>query len=442
MRRRRILLLFVLIACGSSECRVDPSPSCSYDPGRLSGDAAVEGFADEIASVSAGDVHACAFLSTGDDVFGGEEKRPRCWGGNPHDQLSRVASPEPGELWWYVDWDDEAAFLDLGAAHGCALDLDDPGDPTEIRCWGNNEGAQLGVATDEATTGVVLTEFESLFGARTTGFAAGGLHTCIADADLVACMGDDRWNQLGRFEGECCELDFADGGEWLTLQPYDRIDLDAGTRHTCALLRETDVEVGSLFCWGDHSLGQLGPGGVNDAPGRFFRISESVRAFATGPHHGCAIDEARAVRCWGRNDRGELGAEGPVDELLLVPLPIDAAQVFAGGESGLDFGGDLDVVTPGAAHSCVLSEDGEAWCWGDNSAGQLGVPASEPRPPVATHPDLRFRDLALGGRFTCGITVGEELYCWGDNSLGQLGRTGESSHEATPVDVFDDGPRD
>lgn len=440
MRRRRILLLLTLIACGSSECRLDPSPSCSYRPERASGtDGGAGAFADEIASVHAGEVHACAFLSSGEDVFGGEEKRPRCWGGNPHDQLARVASPEPGELWWYVDWDDELAFLDLGAAHGCVLDLDDPGDPTEIRCWGNNDGAQLGVSADEEIRGVVLTEFESLFGGRTTGFAAGGLHTCIADSTLVACMGDDRWNQLGRFERECCELHYTDGGEWLTLQPYDRIDLDAGTRHTCTLLRETDAETGSLFCWGDHSLGQLGPGGIDDVPGRFFRIAEDVRAFATGPHHSCAIDGAGAVRCWGRNERGELGGETSGEgELSLVPLPFEAAQVFAGGESGLDFGGDLDVVTPGAAHGCALSEDGEAWCWGDNSAGQLGVPAGEPQGPIATHPALRFRDLALGGRFTCGVTTREELFCWGANDLGQLGRAGEGSHEPTPVAVFEE----
>ncbi len=441
MRRRRILLLLTLIACGSSECRLDPSPSCSYRPERATGtDGGVDMLADEIASVRAGDVHACAFLSTGEDVFGGEERRPRCWGGNPNAQLARVASPEPGELWWYVDWDDEIAFLDLGAAHGCVVDLDDPGDPAEITCWGNNEGGQLGQGRDEEIRGLVITELEPSEGdGRITSFAAGGLHSCIADGTLVACMGDDRWNQLGRLEEDCCQLDFTEGGEWLTRQPYDRIDLDAGTRHTCALLRETDGSAGSLFCWGDHGFGQLGPRGVADMRGAFFHIADDVRDFATGPHHGCLVDAEGTVRCWGRNERGELGAgDATRPEPEPVPLPMEATRIFAGGESGLAFGGDLAVVTPGAAHSCALGESGEAFCWGDNSAGQLGAPAGEPREPIATHPDLRFRDLALGGRFTCGVTLDEELYCWGDNGRGQLGRVGESSHEPSPVPIFDE----
>jgi alpha-tubulin suppressor-like RCC1 family protein len=122
-----------------------------------------------------------------------------------------------------------------------------------------------------------------------------------------------------------------------------------------------------------------------------------------------------------------------------VDLGFDAAAIFAGGESGLRFGGDLSDVTPGAAHSCALDDEGRAFCWGDNSAGQLGLPPGDAElAPVATHPSLRFRSLGLGGRFTCGVTLDDAVLCWGDNALGQLGRAGESSHEPTPVAVFEE----
>lgn len=435
MRRRRILLLFTLIACGSSECRLDPSPSCSYRP-PSSSDGGAETFADEIDSVHAGDVHACALLSTGSDVFGGEEKRPRCWGGNPHDQLAQVASPEPGELWWYANWDDETGFFQLGAAHACVFDLDDPDEGVELECWGNNEGGQLGLGPDE-TIGGIVSSVQAEPDVTVTGLALGGLHGCFGSAEGVSCFGDERWGQLGAPDADCCEP-MPIPAERLGDVPFERVDLSAGTRHSCALVREEDAAAGAVFCWGDDSFGQLGHGelGTTALPPALVEGLEAT-AIAAGPHHSCAVDMAGDVWCWGRNERGELGAG---DASRAEPAPValdDVALVFAGGESGLSFGGELDTVTPGAAHSCAIDREGRAFCWGDNSAGQLGLPAGAiEREPVATHPELRFRDLALGGRFTCGVTTAEELLCWGNNSLGQLGRTGEGSHEPTPVAVF------
>jgi alpha-tubulin suppressor-like RCC1 family protein len=441
MRRRRILLLFTLIACGSSECRLDPSPSCSYRPERAATDGGVEGFADEIDSVRAGDVHACALLSTGPDVFGGEEKRPRCWGGNPDAQLARVASPDPGELWWYVSWDDETGFFELGAAHACVFDLDDADEGVELECWGNNEGGQLGLGPDEDIAGVVSSA-RAEPDTRVTGLALGGLHGCFGSGEGVSCFGDEHWGQLGVPDPDCCEPTAIPDEAW-DGEPFDRVTLVAGTRHSCALLRESDTDAGPVFCWGDDTFGQLGHGAVGDtmvAPARVEDLRASV--LAAGPHHGCALGEDGAVRCWGRNERGELGSGDTTSRSTPAPVALHGAvAVFAGGESGIPFGSELDDVVPGAAHSCALDDEGRAFCWGDNSAGQLGLPAGDPAlEPVATHPDLRFRDLALGGRFTCGVTLGEELFCWGDNTLGQLGRAGESSHEPTPVAVFRESP--
>jgi len=438
MRRRRILLLFTLIACGSSECRLDPSPSCSYRPEGIGSDGGNEARAEEAASVEAGDVHACAFLSTGEDEVFGEDRRPRCWGGNPSAQLARAASPESGELWWYANWDDETLYFALGAAHACLFDLDDPDEGSELECWGNNEGGQLGLGPDEAIEGLVSSA-QAEPDARITSLALGGLHGCFGDTEGVSCFGDERWGQLGAPDADCCEPVRIPDERWGDT-PFDRVSLSAGTRHGCALLRSEDATAGPVFCWGDDTFGQLGRGALGDTRVPPARVGDfEATAVAAGPHHTCAIDGLDAVWCWGRNERSELGTEGE-SRGSPAPVPLDGAivAIYAGGESGLAFGGDLDDVAPGAAHSCAIDPEGRAWCWGDNSAGQLGVPAGEPRGPVATHPERRFRDLALGGRFTCGITLADEVLCWGANDLGQLGREGESSHEPTTVPVFDE----
>ena len=34
---------------------------------------------------------------------------------------------------------------------------------------------------------------------------------------------------------------------------------------------------------------------------------------------------------------------------------------------------NITAVSTGDYHACALTSDGVAWCWGDNSYGQLGV---------------------------------------------------------------------
>jgi alpha-tubulin suppressor-like RCC1 family protein len=68
----------------------------------------------------------------------------------------------------------------------------------------------------------------------------------------------------------------------------------------------------------------------------------------------------------------------------------------------------------GGDHTCGLTADGAAWCWGRGRDGELGDGASGDRAiPVRARGDERFAALALGERHSCGLTTDGRVVCWG-----------------------------
>jgi len=79
-------------------------------------------------------------------------------------------------------------------------------------------------------------------------------------------------------------------------------------------------------------------------------------------------------------------------------------------------------VVAGGVHSCGLTTDGRALCWGGNLYGQLGDGSTTDHiQPVAVAGGRTFSSLQAFGSHTCGRTPGGEVLCWGYNVDGQLG---------------------
>jgi serine/threonine protein kinase/alpha-tubulin suppressor-like RCC1 family protein len=94
-------------------------------------------------------------------------------------------------------------------------------------------------------------------------------------------------------------------------------------------------------------------------------------------------------------------------------------------------------VVAGGMHSCLVSTDGRAYCWGGNDHGQLGNGATaRVSAPSAVGGDLRFTAVAAGLSHSCAIARGGVAWCWGENDHGQLGDRSNTAHTA-PTRVGD-----
>ena len=136
----------------------------------------------------------------------------------------------------------------------------------------------------------------------------------------------------------------------------------AGVQHTCALLEDRSIK-----CWGRNKNGQLGNGTFTGVPP--FGLSTPVAvigistatALAAG-FHSCALLEDGTIRCWGDNQRGELGIgtfTGLPNFGISTPVQVPGISTAT-------------VIGTGFFHTCAQLSNGQILCWGKNRSGQLG----------------------------------------------------------------------
>ncbi|HEX8791566.1 MAG TPA: hypothetical protein VF765_11495 [Polyangiaceae bacterium] len=144
----------------------------------------------------------------------------------------------------------------------------------------------------------------------------------------------------------------------------DAIQVVSGQSHTCALRAD-----GTVVCWGDNSLGQLGVsqgttlGSTKPVVVQFPSPAPVIRRVASGVSTMYAVDANLQLWAWGANDSGELG--NGTQDMLAHPAPALVDYADAGPMLVRAVG-----VTSGPS-ACAVDSTGALYCWG--ASGQGGI---------------------------------------------------------------------
>jgi len=185
-------------------------------------------------------------------------------------------------------------------------------------------------------------------------------------------------------------------------------DIQLGFEHSCLLTTTGDVK-----CWGSNEFGQLGDGTTTNKkkPTKVSGLSGVVvRAIAVGASHSCALTTTGNVKCWGKNEYGQLG-DGTSKQ--------QKKPVKVSGLNGARELSDIRAIVLGSFHSCALTTTGGVNCWGLDGF-QHGNNETTVH-PVAISNLSGVRALGAGNSYSCALTMTGDVKCFGDNSSGQLG---------------------
>lgn len=252
----------------------------------------------------------------------------KCWGRNSVGQLGKEHPNDlgdaPGEMGnaltaINLGTGKTAIQVTTGGDHTCAI-LND----SSVKCWGYNSSGQLGLGSTAnmgdgvGEMGDALIAVNLGTGKTATKIAAGREHTCaVLNDSTLKCWGNNDGGQLGVGSNDY----LGDGGGEMgdALLPIDlgtgrkAIQLAVGGDHTCALLDNATVK-----CWGQNSSGELGQESatrIGDAPGEMGNALSPINLgtgrtalqITSGDSHVCALLDNKSVKCWGYNGNGQLG---------------------------------------------------------------------------------------------------------------------------------------
>lgn len=338
-----------------------------------------------VSRLAVGRSHACATLDNGD---------AKCWGFNYAGVLGTGDQTARGDNPVYMG--DGLHPINFGTSE-VALDMSPQIDNTcavmnsgRVMCWGVNDHGQLGIGntTPQTSPSAVLPGVPVGPDFVATQVRTSGTHACaLSTTGALKCWGLNNSGQLG--QNNTTKLGVVANQVYYTPNIYlgdnaIAVGFTVGQGNTCALLRLEDNSQ-AIKCWGEgtrNGLGSVVAQGDSDnemqnLPSLNLGDNFVPVQIVGGPFHTCALSSQGQVKCWGVNEDGRTGGF-PSDEVAHRVVG-DSNDEVGNNMPAVDFGSDVSgplyalSISAGWSHSCALLNNGALKCWGDNSAGQLGL---------------------------------------------------------------------
>jgi alpha-tubulin suppressor-like RCC1 family protein len=354
--------------------------------------------------IASGDYHSCARTPSGG---------VKCWGRNEYGQLGNGSTANSSTPVDVTNLGSDVVALAGGVGHTCALTS-----AGGVKCWGFNGYSQLG---DGTSNGAAVPVDVVGLASGVVAITAGGYHSCaLTAAGGVKCWGYNAQGQLGNGTTNSAATPVNVDGLGSGI-----VAIAGGVLHTCAL-----TSSGGVKCWGWNASGQLGNGTTSDqtTPVDVSSLNSGIISIDAGGYHSCALNSAGGIKCWGQNNQGQLGNGNTTNQTI--------------PDSVMGIGTDSIAIATGDSHTCALNSAGGVKCWGWNGDGQLGIGnlASQDEPVDVVGLNSGVTALAAGVYHSCILTLDGGAKCWGGNGSSQLG-DGSTTTRLLPVDIVGSSER-
>ena len=295
----------------------------------------------------------------------------------------------------------------------------------QIKCWGASSLGRLGIGSshigdEPGEMGNNLRALNLPSAVSYTAVAQSANSACFLRTDgKVNCVGGNNSRELGigaQNNYGSKPGDLGANTPLIDFSPLLVTQITAGDLHFCALLSNN-----TATCWGENARGQLGIGNTNDQYASSTAIDfgpYTVKKIAAGGDTSCAILSNDQIKCWGYNNKGQLGLG---DTLTRG----DAANEMGTNLPFVDLGSGRTVkdISLGFESVCALMENNQLKCWGENAYGRIlytgGLLGDGPNEMGDNLLDLNLgtgrtvKQISLGFSTACALLDNNRIKCWG-----------------------------
>ncbi len=191
----------------------------------------------------------------------------------------------------------------------------------------------------------------------------------------------------------------------------------------------------TLWVWGNNTYGQLGTNDSvpsRSSPiqlGSFSYSYVTVNYLEFNPGTAAITTDGRLFS-WGTNYGATFGYLPTLPSAASSTSPVQATtgnttsnETYAYAPMLLS-NSSWNLVSAGLSHTIATDTNNKLWSWGGNTNYQLGLRDARPRSSptqITTASSLSFTQISAGAEHNHALTNNGELYGWGKNSAGEVG---------------------